>query len=179
MTLSAMYVCTGWPGRRLEVVLAVQGVAKGADVHVAQPLHLGHRQAAANHLFLHGRDLARVHVAHRLRETLARRGQVAAVVQLADDVAEHGDALVAGHLGCSARHLGPRLGLLLDGPGQIAQERAYVHPGDARGRAQGGEPPDGGAGDLVLEQLEVWVVADEEILEKGMGGEQIVDLGAG
>ena len=100
-------------------------------------------------------------------------------MQPGDDVAKHGNPLVAVHLCFPSDHLGPRLGFLLDGRGQVAQKCVDVHARDTRGRPQGGHPSNGGAGDLVLQHAEVRVVRGEEVLEEGMGGKQVVNLGVG
>ena len=89
-------------------------------MHVAQALHLADRQPAADHLFFHGGDFRGVRVAHRLGELLARGPDVAAVVQLCNDVAEHGDALLAARAFALLADFGPGKGLAFDGRGDIA-----------------------------------------------------------
>jgi len=114
-----------------------------------------------------------------LHELRPRRGQVAAVVQLADDVAEHGHALGSVCSRATGGDFGARLGLFLDGVRQIAQKGVEVDRGDARRCPEGGKPTHRGPRQLVAQQLEMWVVADQEILEERVGREQVVDLGAG
>jgi hypothetical protein len=99
-------------------------------------------------------------------------------IWLRDDLCQHGHALVAA-AGLVVGEGRPGGCPLLDGRGERLQQRGHIDGGEPGRGAQGCQAPDRRPRELVLQQPEVRIVGDQKILEEGVIGEQVVDLGAG